>query len=158
MSRYIYISIVTMLSVVLFVCASPAAGSGQSDKETYSIVEMAWRIKATSSTNARRTYARQLSRMVCYLDRRLTTKEFDDISGLLSDKDSHVTMFAASALGTMGAKASRAIPALQEALKRAEAEVTVTHRTGIWPDGVIRGALQEIKGEREVPPVCKNKP
>jgi hypothetical protein len=153
-----YIFAVNILTAVLFACASCAAGSEHNDKTTYSIEEMAERIKATSSTSVRRTYARQLSRLVCYLDRRLTTNEFDDITGLLSDKDSHVTMFAAAALGTMGAKATPAIPALQDALKRAESEVSVTPRTGIWPDRLIRGALQEIKGERQVPPVCKKKP
>lgn len=158
MPATIYASIVNTLFVILFVCVSPAAGSERNDEDPYTIEEIAGRIKATSSTNMRRDYARQLSRRVCYLDRRLTTNEFGDITGLLSDRDSHVTMFAAAALGTMGAKASPAIPALQDALKRAEAEVPVTPRTGIWPDGVIRGALQEIKGEREVPPVCKKKP
>jgi HEAT repeat protein len=76
----------------------------------------------------------------------------DSVASLLGNEDQTVRSYAADALRQMGPLASRAVPALNEALKEVELRPgTDIVRTGPYSGPAIRRALESITGEDMTP-------
>jgi hypothetical protein len=100
-----------------------------------------------------------LARKVSYIIRDLKQEAdipevvINDIMTLLGDRDHAVISYAAQALGYMGKKAIRAVPALEKALDEIEEiQKDVTFGPSMFgpstsPAGSIRRALQSITGK-----------
>ena len=83
----------------------------------------------------------------------LDENSIDTIASLLSDNNVAVRASAAIALGDIGPSAMRAVPALENGLKRVDEGVTIPIFGTIGPSATveteIRRALDKIRGKRQ---------
>jgi HEAT repeat protein len=151
--------VVLVLSAGLAIASAQAADTSapaKSGDAMAKIEAMIEKIRTERSIDIRMDIAQQLSTLIGHLDHSdllsLDSSVIDDIASLLTDRYDGVRMWAAAALGQIGAPAARAIPALERALKESE---PVPGSGVIGPDlssdMAIRPALQKITGKSEGP-------
>jgi hypothetical protein len=137
-----------LLTAALQVSSTTLNAADKSDAVTAKIEEMIKDIKADNSWH-RMEQAQRLMGFLLQQDQSvvqsLDDEAIDDIAALLSDDDDGVRLWAAGALGLIGPRAKRAIPALERALKNAELPPGAAV-TGVWSGSAIQIALNRITG------------
>lgn len=99
-------------SILISIDASQTVSSG-----TGSYVEASTKgIASADSLKTKRQGAQTLSQWVMHHPNDVSADDIDALAGLLSDQDDAVRGWIAGALGRLGDKAKRAVPALQRAL------------------------------------------
>lgn len=140
--------------VVTFIAPQPAATKANNPEIITSLQTMIETIRVDPSQLERAKIAEQLSIFIQYQDTSdldaLNDKVIDDIAGLL--KDRIVRQWIARALGRIGKRASRAVPALESALKE-PAGVDLPLLGVVGPSvrsTAIKDALRAITGKDAV--------
>lgn len=112
------------------------------------IVPLIEKIEHETDSNTRTDLASELAKLVSQVrtSDQIDDKVIDDIATLLSDRDDSVRLWVALALGQLGPRANRAVPALERALQEAEAEdqANIKGPSLSSADG-IRAALEKIR-------------
>lgn len=106
------------------------------------IAELIEKIGKERSSNVRTQYAQDLVKVARRDPQRVDDKTIDDVAKLLSSNDDSVRYWAAGALGIFGPRATRAVPALEQAL--AEIKCSMGSKTS---ESGIRLALERITGK-----------
>ncbi|MBV8537482.1 MAG: HEAT repeat domain-containing protein [Alphaproteobacteria bacterium] len=107
------------------------------------------RIRSERDTRARTELATELANLSAENAGSTEIDEdmIDAISSLLSDRDDSVRFWAALSLGQFGKRASRAVPALNRALKEAdERDRSMVLGPDLGSADAIHSALQKIQG------------
>lgn len=133
--------------VAVTACAAAIARSADPGKE-YDITSMVMKIRTESDNRYRYELSKALAEKVAATNPdKIGDAQIDDIVGLLGDADDSVRYWAALALGQIGPRANRAVPALERALRDRECEGYPTEphivRSITSADG-IRTALEKI--------------
>jgi HEAT repeats len=154
--RWRIVLVLLAASAVAYARATDTPAPAKSGDAMVKIEAMIEKIRTERSIDIRMDIAQQLSTLIGHLDHSdllsLDSSVIDDIASLLTDRYDGVRMWAAAALGQIGAPAARAIPALERALKESEpVPGSVVFGTGLRSDMAIRPALQKITGKSEGP-------
>jgi hypothetical protein len=132
--------------------AQAANAAEERSKDMVEIEAIIKRIEASPSPTLRTKYAMELAELVEHVNvADIDVEAIDGVTALLSIEDDSVRYWAASSLGHMGARASRAVSALERALK--EQECIAGWRGGLTSEPALRLALEKI-GSKPVRQDC----
>ncbi|HIC82365.1 MAG TPA: hypothetical protein EYH07_17975 [Kiloniellaceae bacterium] len=123
------------------------------DRTALLVTQMIARVRSVDSPEIRVAYAQSLGMVIRYLsaEGKLETiddSHIDDLAELLEDESDALRGVVAGALGHLGPRAARAVPALEEALRKVEA---MRQALPILPQAdsayTIKQALRKITAE-----------
>ena len=150
------VSALCFLAIVTVFAVAPAGGAAQ-DRTALLLRQLIFQIPSVSSPELRETMAKDLATVMLYLsgENKLQTaiddSVIDRLAELLSDDSDAVRYWVAASLGTIGPRAVRAVPALEEALRRVE-DYRRSYLVGPSSDSkqFVLMALEAITGEKRL--------
>ena len=150
------VSALCFLAIVTVFAVAPAGGAAQ-DRTALLLRQLIFQIPSVSSPELRETMAKDLATVMLYLsgENKLQTaidvSMIDRLAELLSDDSDAVRYWVAASLGTIGPRAVRAVPALEEALRRVE-DYRRSYLVGPSSDSkqFVLMALEAITGEKRL--------
>jgi uncharacterized protein (DUF2336 family) len=135
------------LPMVAVALAQPASESTSPDNSITNVIDVIRRIQTEPSPRKRSDLAEQLALLVRQAEpAKFDAKVVDDMAALLDDSEPSVRIWAAGALGNIGPYATRAVPALEKALREEEAaSASQLFVPALGEDVIIRHALAKIR-------------